>query len=82
MLHKFFDKKVGLGARVNEELAQELHKSVINKFKRRIVYVRFKDNIRTVDLAEMELLSFKNGGVKLFIVRGRCFHQICLGFSL
>ena len=37
----------------NEQLAEELHKTVIKKFKRRKVYGRFKDNIWTADLAEM-----------------------------
>ena len=38
---------------VNEQPAEELHKPVIKKFKRRRIYVRFKDNIWTADLAEM-----------------------------
>ena len=42
---------------VNEQLAEELHKTVIKKFKRRNVCARFQDNILAVDLAEMELLS-------------------------
>ena len=43
-------KKVG--ADVNEVLAQELHKPVIKKFKRREVYARFQDNIWAADSAE------------------------------
>ena len=35
------DKKTGSGTSVNEELAEELHKPVIQKFKRRRVYSRF-----------------------------------------
>ena len=31
----FFDKKTGVGMGVNEELAQELYKPVIKKFKNR-----------------------------------------------
>ena len=38
---------------VNEQLAEELHKPVIRRFKRRKVYMRFKDNIWEADLAEM-----------------------------
>ena len=49
---------------LNEELAQELHKSVIKKFKRRKVYSRFKDNILAADLAQMGSLSSKNRGDK------------------
>ena len=45
MVYKFFHKKRELGTNVNEELAQELHKPVIKKFKRTKVYARFKDNI-------------------------------------
>ena len=45
MVYKFFDKKTGSGTSVNEQLAKELHKSVIKKLKRRKVYARFKDNI-------------------------------------
>ena len=43
-----------MGISVNEQLAEELHKPVIKKFKRRKVYARFKDNIWVADLAEME----------------------------
>ena len=45
MAYKFFDKKTGLGVSVNEQLAAELHKPVLKKFKRRKVYSRFQDNI-------------------------------------
>ena len=45
MGYKFFDRKPGSGASVNEELAEKLHKPVIPKFQRRKVYGRFKDNI-------------------------------------
>ena len=57
MVYKFFDKKTGSRMSVNEQLAEELHKPVIKKFKRRKVYARFKDNIWASDLAEMESLS-------------------------
>ena len=42
---------------VNEQLADELHKPIIKKFKRRKIYEKFKDNIWIADLAEMESLS-------------------------
>ena len=74
----FFDNKTGSGPKtsVNGELAQELHKPVIKKFKRRRVYARFKDNMWVVDLAEMGLSS-KNRGVK-YLLCDKCFHQICM----
>ena len=37
MIYKFFDKKTGAGVSVNEQLAEELHKTVIKNFKRRKV---------------------------------------------
>ena len=40
-------------------LADELHKLIIKKFKKRKVYSQFKDNIWGVDLADMQLLSRK-----------------------
>ena len=52
---------------VNEQLAEELHKPIIKKFKRRKVYIRFKDNIWPADLAEMESLSSKNKNVKYLL---------------
>ena len=53
ILHKFFVKKKGqgaiatskVGASVNEELDEELHKPVIIKFNRWKVYAMFKDKI-------------------------------------
>ena len=45
MVCKFFDKKTGSGGIVNGQLAEELHKPVTKKFKRRKAYARYKDNI-------------------------------------
>ena len=63
MVYKFFNKKPESGICVNEQLAEELHLTVIKKFKRRKVYARFKYNIWTAGLAEMESLSSKNKNV-------------------
>ena len=62
MVCKFFDKKSkGSGANMplkfNEQLAEELHKPIITKFKERSVYSGFKDNIWRADLADMQLIS-------------------------
>ena len=35
MVYTFFDKKIGSGMSVHEELAQELHRPVIKKFWRK-----------------------------------------------
>ena len=56
---KFFDKKSkGSGLRENQQLADELHKPIIRKFKKRKVYSSFKDNIWGVDLADTQLGIF------------------------
>ena len=48
MVYKFFDKKSsgsGVAAKPNYQLANELHKQIIRKIKRRKVYSSFRDNI-------------------------------------
>ena len=62
MVYKFFDKKSkGSGIKndikENQQLANELHKLIIRKFKKGKVYYSFKDNIWGVDLADMQLIS-------------------------
>ena len=41
----------------NEKLAKELHKQIIRNFKKGAVYSRFKDNIWSADLADIQLIS-------------------------
>ena len=41
----------------DQQLAEELHKPVIRKFKKRKVHPTFIDNIWCVDLADMQLMS-------------------------
>ena len=53
MVYKFFDNKIEWEIIVNEQLAQELYKPVIKRFKRKKVNTKFKDNIWAADLAEM-----------------------------
>ena len=62
MVYRFFDKKSnGNGIKneikENQKLANELHKPIIRKFKKRKVYSSYKDNICGVDLADMQLIS-------------------------
>ena len=45
MVYKIFDEKTGSVISLNKQLAEELHKPIIKKLKRRKVYTRFKDNI-------------------------------------
>ena len=73
MMYKFSDKKTGpektskVKANVNEVLAQELHKLLIKKFKKRKVYRRLEDNIWAACLAEMGSLSSKKRSVKYLL---------------
>ena len=80
MVYTFFDKKSqGSGRplssasqlannKENIQLADELHKPIIRKFKKRKVYSSFRDNIWGVDLADMPLLSTFNKGYRLLCV--------------
>ena len=48
VVYKFFDEKSsgsGVAAKPNYQLANELHKQIIRKIKRRKVYSSFRDNI-------------------------------------
>ena len=51
----------------NEQLAQELQKLVVRNFKKRTVYLRFKDNIWGADLADMQLISKFNKRFRFFL---------------
>ena len=74
MVYKCFDKKSS-GSRVaannvikqNIQLADELHKPIIRKFKKRKVYSSFKDNIWGADLADMQLISKFNKGFRFLL---------------
>ena len=48
---------VNIALEFNEQLAEELHKPIIRKFKKRKVYSRFRDNIWGADLADIQLIS-------------------------
>ena len=51
----------------NQQLAEELHKPIITKFKKRKVHSTFKDNIWSADLADMQLLSKYNKGIRFLL---------------
>ena len=77
IVYKFFDKKsAGSGAKhvnnsklapQNQQLAEELHKTIIKKFEKRKVHSAFKDNIWGADLADMQLLSRCNKGIRFLL---------------
>ena len=80
-VYKFFDKKSasladkstegsGVNTKLapqNQQLAEELHKPISKKFKKRKVQAAFKDNIWGADLADMQLLSRHNKGIKFLL---------------
>ena len=72
MVYKFFDKKKSGGAFKNEiisnkELAEELNKQIIRKFKKLKVYSFCKDNILGADLADMRLISKFNKKIRFLL---------------
>ena len=49
------------------QLAEELHETIIRKFKKRKIYFGFRDNILGADLADMQLISKFNKGSKFLL---------------
>ena len=67
MVYKFFDKKSKGSGLKNQQLANELHKPIIRKFKTRRVYFSFRYNIWGVDLADVQLISKYNKGIRYLL---------------
>ena len=76
MVYKFFDKKSKVSdakhvntkrTPQNQQLAEELHKPIIKRFEKRKVHAAFKDNIWDADLADMQLLSKYNKGIRFLL---------------
>ena len=80
MVYKSFDKKsVSLAEKSasggsvknqnmsNKELAEELHKPIISKFKKRKVYSSFIDNIWGADLVDMHLIRKFNKAIHFLL---------------
>ena len=72
MVYIFFDKQI-LGQTVKnenisiKELAEKLHKPVIRKFEKRKVHSPFIDNIWGADLADIQLVSKFNEGLRFLL---------------
>ena len=78
MVYKLFDKKSsesGVATGPNYQLANELHRQIIRKFKRRKIYSSFTDSIWSVGLAEMQSLSKCNKGIKYLLCATDLFSQ-------
>ena len=85
MVYKLFDKKSsesGVATEPNYQLANELHRQIIRKFKRRKVYSSFRDNIWGVDLADMQSLSKYNKGIKYLLCATNIFSKYAWVVSL
>ena len=78
MVYKLFDKKSpllvdkstavsGVNTPQNEQLAEELHKLIIEEFKKGPVYSGFKDNVCGADLADIQLISKFNIGFNFLL---------------
>ena len=72
MVYRFFEKKskgnsIKNEIKENHQLANELHKPIIKNFKKRKVYSSFKDNLWGIDLADMQLISKYNKGIRFFL---------------
>ena len=50
-----------------QQLADKLHKPIIRKLKRRMVYSSFKDNIWGADLSDMQLMSKYSKGIRFLL---------------
>ena len=82
MAYKLFDKKSsgsGVTTEPNYQLANELHKQIIKKFKRQKVFLSFRDNIWDVDLADMQ--SY-NKGIKYLLCAIALFRKYAWVVSL
>ena len=78
MVYTFFDKKLkgsGISALLanksanepNDQLAYELHKPIIRKFKKIKVYSSYRDNIWGFHLADIQSLSKYDKGIKYLL---------------
>ena len=80
MVYKFFVKKskrTGIKNKIkeNEQLANELHKPIIRKFRKRKVSFLFRDNFWGADLADMYLISKCNKGIRYLLCASDLFSK-------
>ena len=70
MVYRFFDKKSKGSGIINEpnyQLANELYKPIVRKFKKKDILFIFTDNICGVDVAYMQSLSKYNKEIKYLL---------------
>ena len=51
----------------NQELAEEIHKPIIKKLKKRKIHAAFKENIWGTDLADIPLIRRYNKGIRFLL---------------
>ena len=84
---KCFDKKTSGGVVKiwiipNQQLAEELHKPIIWKFEKREVHLSFIENIWGAGLADMQLISKLNKGIKFLLYVIDIYSKIYMGCSI
>ena len=72
MVYKYFDRKHSRSDIENEkmsdqQLAKEIRKPILRKFKKRKVHSPFRDNIWGADLADKQLINRFNQLICFFI---------------
>ena len=70
MVDRLFRKNAGQArpeTSQNQQLANELHKSIIRNFKKHKVYSSYRHNIWGADLAVMQLTSRYSNGVRFLL---------------
>ena len=83
MVYKFFDKK-SKGSGINEpnyQLANELHKPIVRKLKKKDILFIFRDNICGVDVAYMQSLSKYNKEIKYLLCAIDLFSKLVVPFK-
>ena len=61
-------RKLGLGLKWSDELAEELHKPIRKKFRKRVVLAKGVDKIWAADLVDMQAYSRENQGYKYILM--------------
>ena len=71
MVYKFFDKesssRSGAATESNYQLVNKLHRQIVRIFQRRKVYSSFRNNIWSVDFANMQSLNKYSEGVRYLL---------------
>ena len=62
---------------LNQQLAEELHKSVVRKFEKRKIHSSFINNIWGADLVNIQFISKFNKGIRFLL----CVIDICSTYA-